>query len=238
MKKISHNSEELPEQNSDDGTEIDAPDEVAEDAKQRNPIIIAKRKEFNFYQGKTFSKFETIPLASQGWHHSKSVRDYFTIYPIYNVIIYICRTFSVYIIDKFTSKKLFQEESEKDDEEPNNFEQFGLHNKFIENLKENEIEIPSKVQIMGIHKILSGLNCMLSAETGCGKTLAYLLPIMDQILKWKRLDRLQNRGPNSPLAMIVTPSRELAEQIAVKHLYIDIKNVYLLFIACTFLSKV
>lgn len=53
---------------------------------------------------------------------------------------------------------------------------------------------------------------LLAAETGCGKTLAYLLPLVQQIVEW-RLHAGEQL--NSPLGIVITPSRELALQIAV-----------------------
>jgi hypothetical protein len=42
-------------------------------------LISCKRSEFNLYEGQTYDKFESIPLASKGWHHRKSRGDFFTI---------------------------------------------------------------------------------------------------------------------------------------------------------------
>lgn len=66
----------------------------------------------------------------------------------------------------------------------------------------------------GIPTILEGHNTLLTAETGCGKTLAYLLPMIQQILIWQRL--LTENRFNSPLGVIVSPNRELAIQIGVR----------------------
>lgn len=74
------------------------------------------------------------------------------------------------------------------------------------------------IQKRGIPEILNGQNIFVTAETGCGKTLTYLLPVMNQILKWKEL--VQDRPHNSPLALILTPSRELAHQIGVIYPYL------------------
>lgn len=65
----------------------------------------------------------------------------------------------------------------------------------------------------GIPTILAGRNTLLTAETGSGKTLAYLLPMMNQILMWQLV--LSERQFNSPLGVIVSPNRELANQIGV-----------------------
>ena len=69
------------------------------------------------------------------------------------------------------------------------------------------------LQTDGIPTILGGHNTLLTAETGCGKTLAYLLPMINQILVWQLL--LRERKLNSPLGIVVSPNRELANQIGV-----------------------
>lgn len=70
----------------------------------------------------------------------------------------------------------------------------------------------------GIPTILEGRNTLLTAETGCGKTLAYLLPMINQILMWRLV--LSEHRFNSPLGVIVSPNRELANQIGVSSHYL------------------
>lgn len=60
--------------------------------------------------------------------------------------------------------------------------------------------------------ILERKHVVLAAETGCGKTVAYIAPIIQTIRSIKQKTKL---FPNTPLALIVTPGRELAEQIGV-----------------------
>lgn len=55
-----------------------------------------------------------------------------------------------------------------------------------------------------------GSNLLLAAETGCGKTLSYLLPIIQNIVKHKT----SSDSLNSPNAVVLTPNRELAYQVA------------------------
>nr|CAD7265710.1 unnamed protein product [Timema shepardi] len=80
--------------------------------------------------------------------------------------------------------------------------------------EDGEIEV--RISCLGVPTILSEKNTLLAAETGCGKTLAYLLPVIQQILS------LQHQVPedklNSPLALVVTPNRELATQIGFHHI--------------------
>lgn len=83
------------------------------------------------------------------------------------------------------------------------FKQLGLDSPLIENLKKQGIITPTPIQSITIPRILNGTDIMAEAQTGTGKTLAFLLPIF------------QNLDPDSPFvqALIVTPTRELALQI-------------------------
>lgn len=96
------------------------------------------------------------------------------------------------------------------------FEELNINNSVCNNLENLDIYKPSEIQKLGIPKILRGYNVLLAAETGCGKTLTYLLPLVTKILIWKQ--NIQN-NINSPFGLIITPSRELAVQIAVSKLY-------------------
>lgn len=55
---------------------------------------------------------------------------------------------------------------------------------------------------------LSGLHTLLAAETGCGKTISYLLPIIKKLLDTKGESKL-----NTPRAVVLVPNRELAYQV-------------------------
>lgn len=96
------------------------------------------------------------------------------------------------------------------------FEELNINNSVCNNLENLDIYKPSEIQKLGIPKILRGYNVLLAAETGCGKTLTYLLPLVTKILIWKQ--NMQS-NINSPFGLIITPSRELAVQIAVSKLY-------------------
>lgn len=98
------------------------------------------------------------------------------------------------------------------------FKDLGVSDELLANLQSAfDIDTPTTIQKMGIPAILAQQNVKLLAETGCGKTLAYLLPLVEQILNWKNAI---DRPFNHPLALIITPSRELALQIGVKFNFI------------------
>lgn len=96
------------------------------------------------------------------------------------------------------------------------FEELNINNSVCNNLENLDIYKPLEIQKLGIPKILQGCNVLLAAETGCGKTLTYLLPLVTKILMWKQ--NMQS-NINAPFGLIITPSRELTVQIAVSILY-------------------
>ncbi|MDQ6637197.1 MAG: DEAD/DEAH box helicase [Candidatus Dormibacteraeota bacterium] len=84
------------------------------------------------------------------------------------------------------------------------FADAGLSTRTLTALSAQEIEIPVPVQVEALPAILRGEDCVIEAPTGSGKTLAYLLPLVEGI-------GAQRTGPR---ALIVSPTRELALQIA------------------------
>ncbi len=84
------------------------------------------------------------------------------------------------------------------------FESFDLHHHLNTNVQTMGYEIPTPIQSEAIPIIMQGRDVLGTAQTGTGKTAAFALPI---------LDRLQ-QGPQRCLrALIIAPTRELAEQI-------------------------
>ena len=83
------------------------------------------------------------------------------------------------------------------------FEDMGIRKELIEALQKNGITTPTPVQEEAIPALLSGHDAIVQAQTGTGKTLAFVLPILETI------------DPNRAAvqALIVTPTRELAIQI-------------------------
>jgi len=62
---------------------------------------------------------------------------------------------------------------------------------------------PTPIQVQAIPPIMQGRDIIGLAQTGTGKTAAFLLPVMDRLLKLPR-GRIG--------AVVVSPTRELAEQ--------------------------
>ncbi|MBP5427521.1 MAG: DEAD/DEAH box helicase [Clostridiales bacterium] len=84
-----------------------------------------------------------------------------------------------------------------------NFEELGICQEVLELLKKNGIKEPTMVQERSIPILRQGKDLIAQAQTGTGKTLAFILPMIEKI-NFKK-DYIQ--------ALIVTPTRELAKQI-------------------------
>lgn len=153
------------------------------------PIITCKKSSLNFYKGDRFDKWNPI-LASQSWKNKSSRGDYFYIHP-YN------------INNNDTEERTSVEK----------FEDLNLNSLLCQRLEDLGFENPLEIQNLSVPKILRGYNALIAAETGCGKTLAYMLPLITKVLRWKEMER---RGMNCPLGLIVTPSRELAIQLGLE----------------------
>ncbi|WEG13019.1 DEAD/DEAH box helicase [Pullulanibacillus sp. KACC 23026] len=83
------------------------------------------------------------------------------------------------------------------------FDKLGVSQALIEKLKEQGIAQPTPIQEEAIPLLLSGRDVIGRAETGSGKTMAFVLPILQRIQPEQH--QIQ--------ALIVTPTRELAIQI-------------------------
>lgn len=86
----------------------------------------------------------------------------------------------------------------------NSFEKFKLPKSIQKALDELEISSPTPIQNKTFKKICSGRDVMGIAQTGTGKTLAYLLPVLKQF---------EFTHSEYPKILILAPTRELAVQI-------------------------
>ncbi|KAF1992322.1 putative DEAD/DEAH box RNA helicase [Aulographum hederae CBS 113979] len=100
------------------------------------------------------------------------------------------------------------------------FEDAGLHPAMLENVNLCQYEFPTPIQAYIIPTLLLGFDVVACAQTGSGKTAAYLIPILSKLMgKAKKLAaRRAPRGlgepvRGEPLVLVVVPTRELAVQI-------------------------
>ena len=84
------------------------------------------------------------------------------------------------------------------------FEDFGLNEKILEAISYMGYEKASEIQELTIPAILDGHDILACAQTGTGKTAAFMLPI---------LDHLANEDNHDLSTLVVVPTRELAIQI-------------------------
>ena len=85
-----------------------------------------------------------------------------------------------------------------------NFNQFNLDSRLLAGIRGAGYNTPTPIQISAIPIAMAGQDLIGIAQTGTGKTAAFVLPMLQKLLT----------GPRGKIrALIVTPTRELAEQI-------------------------
>ena len=84
------------------------------------------------------------------------------------------------------------------------FEQFSFDRRIADQIKAVGYQTPTPIQQQAIPEVLAGRDVMGLAQTGTGKTAAFMLPILQRL----------TRGPLRQVrALVLAPTRELAEQI-------------------------
>src|SRR5438067_2069984 len=84
------------------------------------------------------------------------------------------------------------------------FKALGLHAPLVQATREMRYTEPTPVQAQAIPAILAGRDLIATAQTGTGKTAAFLLPVLHELLGLSR---------GTTRALVITPTRELAQQI-------------------------
>ncbi|KAG6013521.1 hypothetical protein E4U54_006620 [Claviceps lovelessii] len=105
-----------------------------------------------------------------------------------------------------------------------NFRDAGLHPVMLENIELMGYDFPTPIQKYTIPSMLQGYDVIGIAQTGSGKTAAYLIPILSKLMG--KAKKLAAPRPNpatfregvdqvtaEPLVLVVAPTRELAVQI-------------------------
>jgi ATP-dependent RNA helicase RhlE len=85
-----------------------------------------------------------------------------------------------------------------------NFNEFDLHEDVLNAVDSMNYQLATPIQEQAIPHILSGADLLACAQTGTGKTAAYLIPILDKVAHESNTDTA---------ALILVPTRELAVQI-------------------------
>src|SRR5262249_15705037 len=84
------------------------------------------------------------------------------------------------------------------------FKAMGLHATLVQATREMRYVEPTPIQAEAIPAVLGGRDLIATAPTGTGKTAAFLLPILHRLLTLPR---------GTTRALVITPTRELAQQI-------------------------
>ncbi|MCB1115621.1 MAG: DEAD/DEAH box helicase, partial [Chlamydiia bacterium] len=87
------------------------------------------------------------------------------------------------------------------------FDTLCLHPKILKALSASGYTSPTPIQLKAIPKVLRGFDIRASAQTGTGKTAAFLLPALH------RLTAPSEKSGKGPRILILVPTRELAMQI-------------------------
>lgn len=88
------------------------------------------------------------------------------------------------------------------------FQDLNLHSDILKALEEAGLSTPTPIQTSAIPKIMQGLDIRASAQTGTGKTAAFILPALMKLIEPSKV------AGYGPRVLILVPTRELAMQVA------------------------
>src|SRR5216117_3552401 len=92
------------------------------------------------------------------------------------------------------------------------FDNLGLSPMLNHNLHELGYRVPTPVQTKAIPLALAGRDVLGSAQTGTGKTAAFGLPMIERLVL-RGNDDGKSLVSRKPRALVLTPTRELAQQV-------------------------
>lgn len=140
-------------------------DESSRGAPRHRPQLLIKCKDarYNHYDGQAYRVWSLDRLASYNWKQPhRSLGDHFTV---------------------LGGAPLAAWEPSERLELPPSFAATGLVSaQLCAALEAEGVVRPTVIQVLGLEPIRDGWNTLLAAETGCGKTLAYLAPLLDALL--------------------------------------------------------
>lgn len=93
------------------------------------------------------------------------------------------------------------------------FAQFGLSKPIVDGVERAGYTKPTPIQQQAIPPILEGKDVIATAQTGTGKTAAFVLPILERLARVRA--RVGDAGPGAkgPRCLVLAPTRELALQV-------------------------
>lgn len=102
---------------------------------------------------------------------------------------------------------------DEDDEDPNRVENFRISKPLKEMLRSKGIKSLFPIQAMTFDTILDGSDLVGRARTGQGKTLAFVLPILESLINGPSKTLRKTGYGRSPSVLVLLPTRELANQV-------------------------
>ncbi|KAG6384483.1 hypothetical protein SASPL_155698 [Salvia splendens] len=109
-------------------------------------------------------------------------------------------------------KMRFDNDSERE-EDPNALTKFRISKALRETLKDKGIESLFPIQAMTFNTILDGSDLVGRARTGQGKTLAFMLPILESLTNGPAKTSRKTGYGRPPSVLVLLPTRELATQV-------------------------
>ncbi|KIW62852.1 hypothetical protein PV04_09744 [Phialophora macrospora] len=97
----------------------------------------------------------------------------------------------------------------KDEDGGESFDSFNLDPRLMQAIAKSEFSHPTPVQAKAIPLALEGKDVLAKSKTGSGKTAAYVIPILQAILRRKS----SSLGARVTTALVLVPTRELADQV-------------------------
>jgi ATP-dependent RNA helicase RhlE len=92
------------------------------------------------------------------------------------------------------------------------FDNFDLSPSLVQTINNSGLHNASLIQDVAIEPILAGEDISIQAETGSGKTAAFAIPVIEQLLRMDGGDGTHCPTPSAPLYVVLSPTRELAGQ--------------------------
>jgi len=94
------------------------------------------------------------------------------------------------------------------------FEELNLAPQLLEALTACGYEEPTPIQAQTIPALLAGRDVIGSAQTGTGKTAAFVLPALHRLAQQPNAPAPKHRMSSAPRVLVLAPTRELAQQVA------------------------
>jgi len=89
------------------------------------------------------------------------------------------------------------------------FTSFGLSDHIMDGVRAAGHTVPTPIQLLAIRPAIAGKDIVASAQTGTGKTAAFVLPLLHRLAEGEA----SRAGHRLPRALVLTPTRELAQQV-------------------------